>query len=235
MYRCKRTTGTEGKNLLLFKQGVILLSGPPGVPLIDMNLVCDSFIAIQCFIDESTIIILRYGFGTPLAITQKFNLVCICLKVESAWIKHEHSFSVDKGSRPLSPLGQRFPFFRHWTLYTIPNRYTCHLHLKVIEFLKKGQISDWACKSLGKSWNQFDSEIALHTHWEKSHFGSLKRSKEKYLRTPSGGSIFSLSGEPIKWLLKKSRLNTSKGLFFGSLVGSNYIAMLLDRDCLALS
>ena len=33
MYRFKGTTGTEVKNLLLFKQGVILLFRPPGVPL----------------------------------------------------------------------------------------------------------------------------------------------------------------------------------------------------------
>ena len=37
MYRFKGTTGTEVKNLLLFKQGVMLLFRPPGVPLDDQK------------------------------------------------------------------------------------------------------------------------------------------------------------------------------------------------------
>ncbi len=35
--------------------------------------------------------------------------------------------------------------------------------------------------------------IIMHTHWEKSHFGSLKRPKGKYLRTPSELKIWPFS------------------------------------------
>ena len=57
----------------------------------------------------------------------------------------------------------------------------------------------------------------LHTGYEKSHFGSLKRPKAKYIRTLSREPIW-LSGE-LYWRAKlalwRVLFNTSKGQFLG--------------------
>ena len=78
------------------------------------------------------------------------------------------------------------------------------------------------------------SLIYAHTV-RKEPFWLFKKTQRKISKnTLRRAKFLALSGEPIKWPFKKGRFNTSKGQIIWLSKSSKLVAMLLDRDSLAL-